>query len=248
VEFCDDHGAHPASYLRLKAEVFPVDDFSIDAIKRLIGELIANQLVREYIVDNKSYWLVTGWENHQRIDKPTYRHPLPLSEVKEIKDNSSNVCRLVSDESSSILGVITDNSLTDRNGKDWSRKEKATCEAEASPGGHPDSYSPAKALEIFQYWREVMQHPRAKLDNKRRYKIIQALNLGYQVQDLKQAIDGCKKTPFNMGQNDRGQRYDDIELILRDATHIDRFINNATNPPAILQAANRASDLMVGVI
>jgi hypothetical protein len=35
-----------------------------------------------------------------------------------------------------------------------------------------------------------------------------------------------------MGKNDRGQRYDSIDLILRDADHIDRFIANAEKPPA----------------
>jgi hypothetical protein len=93
-----------------------------------------------------------------------------------------------------------------------------------------------------------MQHPRAKLDKKRRNKIIQALNLGYQAAELKQAINGCKETPFNMGQNERGQRYDDIELILRDASHIDRFIQNALNPPVETKPKNPKVDLMAGVI
>ena len=63
--FCDDHGIHPASYVRLKAEVFPVDSFSIEEIKRWIAELISNGLVREYAVESKTYWLVTGWSNQR---------------------------------------------------------------------------------------------------------------------------------------------------------------------------------------
>ena len=49
--------------------------------------------------------------------------------------------------------------------------------------------------------------------------------------DLMAAVDGCAKTPHNMGQNDRGERYDDLELICRDAAHVDRFRANATDPP-----------------
>ncbi len=79
--FSDDNGVHPASYVRLKAEVFPVDNFSIEEVKCWIGELIANDLLREYAVENKVFWIVTGWKSHQRIDRPTYRHPLPLSEL-----------------------------------------------------------------------------------------------------------------------------------------------------------------------
>ena len=78
-------------------------------------------------------------------------------------------------------------------------------------------------------------------------KIKQALKLGYSVADLKQAIDGCAKTPFNMGKNDNGQRYDEIGLILRDAAHIDRFINNATTVNAQLNTGTN-DNLMEGVI
>lgn len=94
---------------------------------------------------------------------------------------------------------------------------------------------------IFEHWRDVMDHPRAKLDNKRKSAIKKALELGYDVEQLKQAITGCSKTPFNMGDNDRGQRYDSITLILRDADHIDRFINNYHNPPAARVNKNEAN-------
>ena len=37
------------------------------------------------------------------------------------------------------------------------------------------------------------------------------------------AIDGCRRSPFHQGENDTGQRYVDLELILRSAAHIERF-------------------------
>jgi hypothetical protein len=82
--FCDDAGVHPASYIRLRMEVFPGNDCSIEDIKLWIGELIQCGLIREYAVDDKLYWHVTGWKNHQKIDKPTYRFPLPQSELKAL--------------------------------------------------------------------------------------------------------------------------------------------------------------------
>jgi len=98
--------------------------------------------------------------------------------------------------------------------------------------------------EIFMYWQNVTNHPKAKLDKKRRNKIKDALKLGYEVDDLRKAIDGCANTPFNMGQNDRNQKYDDLGLILRDADHIDRFMANADQKKTNLSADN----LMAGVI
>lgn len=88
-----------------------------------------------------------------------------------------------------------------------------------------------KVSDIFNFWRSVMKHPRSKLDPKRKKIINQAFDWGYESDDLKAAIYGCSLTPHNMGQNDRGERYDGLELILRNADQIDRFTNNALNPP-----------------
>ena len=77
---------------------------------------------------------------------------------------------------------------------------------------------------IFDYWKLRFNHPRARLDKKRRTKIRLRLEDGYTLDDLKLAIDGCRASPFHLGQNDRNQVYDDIELICRDAPHVDRFI------------------------
>jgi hypothetical protein len=37
------------------------------------------------------------------------------------------------------------------------------------------------------------------------------------------AISGCAMSDWHMGDNPRGKKYDDIELILRDSAHIERF-------------------------
>ncbi len=93
----------------------------------------------------------------------------------------------------------------------------------------PCSESPESDVvqEIFTYWQQRLNHPQAKLADTRRKKIRAALAMGYSVNDLKTAIFGCSVTPFNMGENDRGQKYDGLNIILKDADNIDRFINNA---------------------
>jgi hypothetical protein len=73
--FCDDDGNHPASLKTLKMEIFPADDFGVGEIKALVTELGKNGLIVQYEADNKQYWHVTGWKKHQKIEKPTYKHP-----------------------------------------------------------------------------------------------------------------------------------------------------------------------------
>jgi len=84
---------------------------------------------------------------------------------------------------------------------------------------------------VFNYWKTVMNHPKALLDKNRRGMIVDALEAGYPLDDIKQAIDGCALTPFNMGINNQNRYYDDLTLILRDATHIEGFIDRASRPP-----------------
>ncbi len=74
-----------------------------------------------------------------------------------------------------------------------------------------------------------MNHPKAKLDTKRRRIIKKALE-NYSITDLKKAIDGCVKSDFHRGQNKQHKCFDDIELILRDSSKIEQFIGYADNP------------------
>lgn len=82
----------------------------------------------------------------------------------------------------------------------------------------------AQARQVFVFWQDHLNHPKSVMDSKRLKAINARLKDGYSVDDLTAAIRGCKLTPYNMGENDRKQVYDDIELICRDATHVENFI------------------------
>lgn len=99
---------------------------------------------------------------------------------------------------------------------------------------------------VFTHWQTIMGHKRAQFDEKRRKMIRHWLKTGYTKQDLLDAVTGCSYTPHNMGHNDRGERYDSLELILRDTAHIDRFMAAKARPPrpggrqSLLEAGNAA--------
>lgn len=98
--FCDDGGVHPASAKTLKAEVFPSDDITAGQVEALVSELVANGLLLGYAVDGKKYLYVTGWSRHQKIEKPNFKHPGPVSTAPQrpVADQSSNGRRIVADE------------------------------------------------------------------------------------------------------------------------------------------------------
>ncbi len=116
-------------------------------------------------------------------------------------------------------------------------------EGKGSPRGRAlaalESPTPSPLYAIFEHWQQVMQHPQARLDPQRRSLIKKALKLGYSQVQLCEAISGCALTPHNLGHNDRGQRFDGLHVILRDADQIDRFRHNYQHPPRILKACDQ---------
>lgn len=91
---------------------------------------------------------------------------------------------------------------------------------------------------VFDHWRSVHEHPRAKLDDKRRRVIRRALE-SYTADDLCESITGYRASPFHMGQNDRATVYDSIETLLSDAKHIDAGLAFARSPPSNLSPLTR---------
>ena len=83
--------------------------------------------------------------------------------------------------------------------------------------------------EVFDHWRNVMGHPGAVLDGKRRGLIGKWLE-SYGVADLQRAIDGCHLSPWHRGENDKNKVYDSLSLILRNAENIERFIGYLSDP------------------
>lgn len=87
------------------------------------------------------------------------------------------------------------------------------------------------ARTVFVHWQQRLGHADAKLSEDRKGKIIARLREGFTVERLCQAIDGCASSPYNMGDNPRGRRYDSIDLIFRNAGKVDEFAELATARP-----------------
>jgi hypothetical protein len=242
--FCDDGGNHVASVKTIKAEIFPGDDISLSNVQELIDELSSNDLVVYYSNENKDFLHVTGW-HHQKIDKPSYKHPPYKAE-----------------KSKAVRRTIVDQSPAEGNGMEGKGKEgigenplsskpddvpgvpsEPTLRLEPTdpPPDPPPDPEPDPVQTIFAYWQRIMNSPRSVLDDKRRKAIKAAIGWGYEPAQLCRAIRGCSKTPHNMGQNKQGQKYNGIELILRNADQIDRFIGNDASPPVALAGGRTSS-------
>ncbi len=76
---------------------------------------------------------------------------------------------------------------------------------------------------VFDFWVSHLKKTRALFTKKRRDHVNARLREGYSVEDIFDAIRGCGVSPHNQGQNDRGEVYDDLELICRLGEKVERF-------------------------
>lgn len=77
------------------------------------------------------------------------------------------------------------------------------------------------AHDVFEHWKRATNKPRAVLDNKRRDLIERRLAEGHLPEDLKAAIDGYARSAWHRGENDRKRPFLGLDLMLRDAAHIE---------------------------
>lgn len=115
--------------------------------------------------------------------------------------------------------------------------ERATFPTETATRVSPDpleepleepSVEPPTPLEVvFAFYKTHLDHERTILTDERRKLINRRLREGYSADDLSAAIRGCKLSAFHQGENDRGTIYDSIELIFKDAQHVETFIARA---------------------
>lgn len=76
---------------------------------------------------------------------------------------------------------------------------------------------------VFAAWLDATgKTGRSVLDAKRTRKIKWALDL-YPLEDVTAAVRGWRHSPFHCGENQHGKVYNDLDLLLRDTSHVEHF-------------------------
>jgi len=177
---------------------------------------------------------LTGWELRQPKREDAGN---PESGAKSATERKREQRKRDNDKSLNNDGHELSRNVTTDKDKDKDKEEiKALSILPIDPANSdsvktkcPKEKNPA-VLEIFNYWKSITNHKAAKLDVKREKVIGDALKIGYSVDELRAAILGCSKTPFNCGDNDRQTRFDGLGIIFKNADQIDRFIQNSIQP------------------
>lgn len=177
----------------IKVEIFPYDDIDVDAH---LKDLDAHGLICRYEINDKEYIQIPNFLKHQR---PNSREPLseiPAPEKHVIARARACMHAQDREEGKGREGKGNTNNLVEL---------------------------PRPVDEIFEFWKEELKHPNAKLDKVREKAIKARLDEKYTPERIKAAIRGVKFSPHHMGDNDRKTIYDEIELICRSGKNVDRF-------------------------
>lgn len=117
------------------------------------------------------------------------------------------------------------------------RLQDACSEREYRDREQRESTETDACASVFAHWQSIHGHKSAKLTADRRKVIGKALR-DYSPDELCECIAGYKASAWHQGQNERGQVYDGLELMLRDAKHIDAGIGYARKPAVGRTAAD----------
>lgn len=82
---------------------------------------------------------------------------------------------------------------------------------------------PAEWELVWAHYQTYHRLSRLDAKGKRRKLILARLADGYSVAELCQSIDGNHLDPHCNGENESGTEYHDLELILRDSAHVERY-------------------------
>lgn len=233
----DDAGRLRGDSRMLARTLYPYDDgedgnfkTSRADVEGWMAELESESCICRYEHDGEQYVEIRNWLKHQKIDKPS-KSKLPGPEDAESRSLSNP-----REDSSADRDHGRDQGKDQ--GRDLPLSNSASPNSTAVPreaddrdaNPEPDDTGQVVA-RVFAHWRETFNHPRARLDAKRRKLIRARLKDGYSEADLCQSISGYRNSPFHTGQNDRDTAYDGLHVLLRDSDHVDAGLRFYAEPP-----------------
>lgn len=164
--------------------------------------------------------LVSIWIAAADKDGSLPADPTVIRKICQL-DNDPDIEKFLSLQLLDLFVCQDDANLTPRR-RQLDAPEKKREEKIKELSSKPDD----SVVEVFLYWQKIMGTEQAKLSPKRMAKIKARLK-EYSVAQIKEAIDGCKKSGWHMGQNKDKKKYNDIELICREPEKVDAFLSGA---------------------
>lgn len=158
-------------------------------------------------------------ENYQEHTETTARERDDLRDAERDASRSITLHRV--DRPRRVAAMPTAASILDR--PELARTSERLG-ALATNTQHRESAQRLAAELVYRYWVSKLGKVRTLLSAERERCILQRLREnGGNASELCWAIDGLTKSAFHMGRNDAGQRHDDLTVVFRDRTQLEKF-------------------------
>lgn len=195
---CDDEGRCIDNAKLIRAAIFPLDDFTPEAIEVMLIEWAAKDLIVRYQVEDRALLEIKNWEKHQKVN-----HPSP-SQYPSRKDPGAILKRSRKTPGGFTAGI--------RNKEQGIRNEEKEVDLSSTPVSEPGVIQ-----RIFEAWQCSTGHTRAVLDPKRRRVITEAVK-AYPEDEVLDAVRGWANDSWPERPRQNG-----LHILLRDAEHIEKF-------------------------
>lgn len=236
----DDEGRELDNPRLIRAAVWPLDDMADEHIETLQAELAKRGRIVRYEVAGRRYFQVLGW-HHQRIDKrrASTLPPPPTGEVHESSTTPPADPTGGAQEDSCPdldLGILGSGSRDpDQERSVLPPEDSTTTPVGPATAVEPHGPTGDPATTVFDAWTTSTGRTGSRLDPKRR-KVITAALRSYPLDDVLDAVRGWQHSPHHRGENDRRTVYNDLELLLRDASQIEKFRDLQRRAPSVIAA------------
>lgn len=215
--------ANPRGYLIVVGEPATADDIARQArCKPLIARQtlqIARSSELVEMDDELGVEFVHDWWEINPDPKPDPTNAERQARWRERRRAARNAERNAASNAASNAPV-TVRVTHEITGTEVKEKEKVGANAPTSTSSRS-----RQAHDLFEYWQHTCHHPGAIFDSKRRAAVEGRLRDGFTTDQIRQGIDGAARAAF---VNDAGKRFDDIELICRNASKLESFVDRAT--------------------
>ncbi|MCX5365878.1 hypothetical protein OG864_45090 [Streptomyces sp. NBC_00124] len=167
----DDAGRCVDDARLIKAAIWPLDDRTAADIEIDLKALTESSLITRYTLNRKRYIAVTGWDEHQRINRPT---PSKLPAPEDGDPTPPDPVTRHDSDSLNAHAQLSEDSRQERKGKEGNREGKGT---PPTPRDHFDSpaVAPTGEGEIEDRMADAFMDRFRKGNSYRRYHVRQAI-------------------------------------------------------------------------
>lgn len=225
----DDYGVLKDDPGRLKLQILPNDNVDTAV---LIDQLVeSGHLLRRVADDGTPLLVIRTFLEHQKIDKRAvgkWGKPDDLAEAPPVPRLPDLPPPIPPDPAESQPWKGREGRGTEKV-QTVVPSERTTALAVVLPEVAPSA--PSDVVQVFDAWKEATNRTERTVLSPERTRLIRKQLKQYPLEDVIDAVRGWRWSAHHCGSNQNGTVYNDLELLLRDAKHVEMFRDLERDPP-----------------